>query len=278
MKKSVSVLALFCILFSLCAVPAQAASTELTGSWHDSEPIHNGLSCALYLDQTVKSCTELSMDLSIWDYSGAPFGNWYLYAKDLNDNWDHIADFKLNKDMGDGHTETYTFRFKQPQSFKALALCMRDKGNYYNLTWGVLSFYLGAGQQSSSTAKPTPTPTVVRGGLLSGWWGDREPIRNGNYTPFNLNSKMTNCTDLSMVLTIVDYTGYPFGDWYLYAKDLNDNWNHIGEFRIEKDQADGNSRTYDFHFKQPQSFKALAICVRDKGSEFDLSWDIDFYS
>ena len=277
MKKVISVLAFFCILFSLCAAPAWAASTELTGSWHDSEPIHNGLSSALYLDKKVTNCTELTMDLSIWDYSGAPFGNWYLYAKDLDDNWDHIADFKLDKDMADGHMETYTFRFKQPQSFKALALCMRDKGNYFNLTWNDLTFYLGAGQQNSNV-KSTPAPSIPRGGLLYGSWGEREAIRNGTYAPYNLSSKMTNCTDLTMVLSIVDYTGYPFGDWYLYAKDLNGNWDHIGEFRIEKDQADGDPRTYEFHFKQPQSFKALAICVRDSGAQFDLTWNIDYYA
>lgn len=277
MKKYVSVLALFCILFSLCAAPASAADTALTGSWHDAEPIHNGLSCALYLDQTVKNCTELTLDLSIWEYTGAPFGNWYLYAKDLKDNWDHIADFKLEKDMADGHMETYTFRFKQPQSFKALALCMRDKGNYFNITWNDLAFYLGAGEQNSNV-KSTPAPSIPRGGLLYGSWGEREAIRNGTYAPYNLSSKMTNCTDLTMVLSIVDYTGYPFGDWYLYAKDLNGNWDHIGEFRIEKDQADGDPRTYEFHFKQPQSFKALAICVRDSGAQFDLTWNIDYYA
>ena len=180
MKKYVSVLALFCILFSLCAAPASAADTALTGSWHDAEPIHNGLSCALYLDQTVKNCTELTLDLSIWEYTGAPFGNWYLYAKDLKDNWDHIADFKLEKDMADGHMETYTFRFKQPQSFKALALCMRDKGNYFNITWNDLAFYLGAGEQNSNV-KSTPAPSIPRGGLLYGSWGEREAIRNGTY-------------------------------------------------------------------------------------------------
>ena len=277
MKKYISVLALFCLVFSVCAVPAYAADSQLTGTWHDSEPIHNGLSCALYLDETVTSCTELSMDLSILEYTGAPFGNWYLYAKDLKDNWSHIADFRIDKNMGDGHTVSYTFRFNQPQSFKALALCMRDKGNYYNLTWGELSFCLGAGEQKEPV-KTTPTPAAERGNLLSGRWGDQEPIRNGTYSPFNLTTTMKNCTDLTMSLTIEDYTGYPFGSWYLYAKDLDGNWDHIGEFKIDKDQADGDARSYDFHFEQPQSFTALAICVRDKGAQFSLSWDIDFYS
>ena len=140
MKKAVSTLALFCLFLSLCAVPAFAAGTELAGSWHDSEPIHNGLSCAFYLDQKVTGCTELSFDLAIWEYSGAPFGNWYLYAKDLDDNWNHIGEFRIEKDQADGDPRTYDFHFKRPQSFKALAICVRDKGSQFDLTWNI-DFY-----------------------------------------------------------------------------------------------------------------------------------------
>lgn len=276
MKKALSFLLVFCMLLPLFCVPAYAANTALTGTWGDQEPIHNGLSTPFYLDKNVVNCKDLTLELSIYEFTGHPFGNWYVYAKDLKGNWSSIADFKLSKDMDDGHTETYTFRLKQPKSFQALALCMRDKGNSYSLSWGKANFSIGSGSLQSN-ARPTPKPVAQRGTLLTGSWGDQEPIHNGTYSPFVLSKKVTGCTDLTMALEITDYTGYPFGNWYLYAKDLEGNWSHIAEFRIEKDQGDGSCTTYDFHFKKPQSFKALAICVRDKGSQFSLSWDIDFY-
>lgn len=112
---------------------------------------------------------------------------------------------------------------------------------------------------------------------LFGSWGEQQAIHNGLTCPFNLDKEIVNCTDLTMELTITEYTGYPFGNWYLYAKDLNDRWDHIENFRIEKEQGDGSTRTYEFHFDSPQSFKALAICMRDKGNEYSMNSSENFY-
>ena len=97
------------------------------------------------------------------------------------------------------------------------------------------------------------------------------------YKLINLDKEIVNCTALTMDLTITEYTGYPFGNWYLYAKDLNDRWDHIDNFRIEKEQGNGSTRTYEFHFDSPQSFKALAICMRDKGNEYSMNSSENFY-
>ncbi len=282
MKKPAAFLLALCLLLPLCLPAAYADDEILTGRWGGQEPIHNGLSTPFYPDSKVTNCRSLSMTLSISEYSGAPFGNWYLYAKDLSGVWDHIADFKLDRSLADGHSETYSFSFRSPVSFKALALCMRDKGNSYSLTWEEISFRVDPGsvgsKSSSLPARPAPTPKKDGLTLLAGSWGEQEPIKNGVYSPFHLSSKMTGCTALTMDLSIEDYSGYPFGDWYLYAKDLDNNWNHIAEFRIEREQGRGDVTRYDFHFTRPQSFKALAICVRDKGAEFSINWNIDFYA
>lgn len=277
MKRATVLFLTLSLILSVFTVPVYADGETLTGYWSDPEPIHNGQSSALYLNDKVTNCTELTMKVSIAEYTGYPFGNWYLYAKDLKGNWNHIADFKLTKDMGNGHPETYTFRFRQGQSFQALALCMRDKGNSYNLTWDEITFTLGSGNRQANVT-PTPRPLVGRGKELSGTWHDQEPIRGGFYSPFYLSEKMTRCTDLTMSLEITDYTGYPFQAWYLYAMDFDGNWDHIAEFSIDKDQGNGGERLYDFHFRTPVSFMALAICVRDKGAEFNITHIIKFYA
>ena len=41
--------------------------------------------------------------------------------------------------------------------------------------------------------------------------------------------------------------------------------------------ADGHIVQYDLHFKKPVSFKALALCMKDKGAEYTLDWAVHFF-
>ena len=236
------------------------------------------MSSPFYLDKTVIDCRALSLTLAISDYTGDPFGSWYLFAMDLDGNWDHIAELDLFDDLADGHAEVYELTFEKPLSFKALALCIRDPGAAFSLDWERMEFRLG-GAQKRTTEANLPRWATARGLLpIDGDWGEAIPIRNGVYEPYVLDRKLSYCKELTMSLTVNGYTGWPFGDWYLYAQDLKDNWDHIGEFRIEKEQADGAFRLYTFSFQPPETFKALAICIRDPGSEFTVDADIELYA
>ena len=113
--------------------------------------------------------------------------------------------------------------------------------------------------------------------FLTGEWGQTEAIRNGTSKAFYLDYPCTGCSGLTMSLRIVSYTGYPFGEWYLYARDTDDNWTHIAQFRITPEQADGEETAYDFVFDSPQSFTALSICPAENGMEFELDRVILFY-
>ena len=146
--------------------------------------------------------------------------------------------------------------------------------------------------EDAPAASPEPSPGAqalpVKASLTSlnedylpidGAWDEEAiPIHNGVYKPYILDKRLRYCMKMTMLLSVVEYTGYPFGDWYLYALDLKDNWAPIGQFRLEKEQEDGEVYSYDFSFWPPESFKALSICTREKGAEFTLEWDIEFYA
>ena len=114
--------------------------------------------------------------------------------------------------------------------------------------------------------------------FLIGSWGEPEAIRNGTTVAYYLQSPLRDCDTITMTLRIASYTGYPFGDWYLYAKDMNGNWSHIAQFKIEASQGDGTTKTYELTFDSPQSFQALSICPAEDGMEFTMSRELLFFA
>ena len=114
-------------------------------------------------------------------------------------------------------------------------------------------------------------------GLLTGEWGDTEAIHNGTTAAFYLDEPVLNCGELVMTLRIASYEGYPFGDWYLYLLDMQGNWTHEALFKIDKNQADGRTVTYNLVFESPKSFQAVAICPAENGMEFKMGRELLFY-
>ena len=80
-----------------------------------------------------------------------------------------------------------------------------------------------------------------------------------------------------MDLTILSYTGYPFGDWALYVLDLSGNWKAAANFKLDKSQGDGKSTSYVLRFDSPQTFQALTICPAEKGMEQSIQRVLLFY-
>ncbi len=113
--------------------------------------------------------------------------------------------------------------------------------------------------------------------LLTGEWGSTEAIYNGTTVVYYLDEPVYDCPELTMTLRIDSYTGYPFAEWYLYAQNMNGDWVPITHFRINKEQGDGRTVTYDLSFDRPQSFQALTICPAEDGMEFKMTREILFY-
>lgn len=129
------------------------------------------------------------------------------------------------------------------------------------------------------TPTPTPTPQTLAGGYLSGEWGSgsvsTRTTANSTQSYFELDTPVYNCTELTVQLEIVEYTGYPFDWWYLDGRDLHGNWTHIGSFKLGK-EAIGNAVDYVVKLKNPSSFDALTVVSSSNYNSYSLTYDLYF--
>lgn len=113
--------------------------------------------------------------------------------------------------------------------------------------------------------------------VLTGKLGVYESIVGRDTMPFYLDTPVLDCGALTMELAMMNYSGWPFGEYGVFAQDLNGSWVELGRFQITQDQTDGEATTYDFIFPQPLSFRALAVVILEKGMDFTLYHADNFY-
>ena len=113
-------------------------------------------------------------------------------------------------------------------------------------------------------------------GDIWGTWSEANIYIRGNQWThaYELSASIDNCFRISLVMTVTDYSGYPFGSWYLYARDLNGKWSHIGEFNIEKETIYETHR-YDFDLESPVTFDALTVVQRGS-NQYSIGYTINF--
>lgn len=114
-------------------------------------------------------------------------------------------------------------------------------------------------------------------GALDGAWTSEQNVslRGVNTNIFKLNDTVTNCIGFSMDVAITEYTGNPFGKWFVYARDLSGKWNIIADYVMEKERA-GEYQHFDFEFDAPVTFDAVTI-VEEQNVYHSVSSSIDFY-
>jgi len=113
--------------------------------------------------------------------------------------------------------------------------------------------------------------------LLAGKLGVYENIAGRDIMPYYLDAPVVDCSALTMELAMMNYSGWPFGEYGVFAQDMDNKWVELGRFQIEKSQTDGELRTYDFVFPQPLSFRALAVVITEQGMDFTLYHADNFY-
>ena len=112
----------------------------LYGTWADKPmTINYNRFYPFLLNSPVENCFELTLEMTVTKYTGAPAGYWYLYGRDLNGKWTKIGDFTITKEQLDNGTIIVPFRFDPTVSFDALT-AFRKGTNGYNITY-YLDFY-----------------------------------------------------------------------------------------------------------------------------------------
>lgn len=112
-------------------------------------------------------------------------------------------------------------------------------------------------------------------GAVPGDWGEETIYVRGSQSshPFEFTQVLEDCFRVTMELEVTEYSGAPFGTWYLYARDLNGKWSHIAEFEIEESKKD-QTQTYFFEF-DPVTFDAFTIVMKGD-SNYSLSYRLSF--
>ncbi len=93
-----------------------------------------------------------------------------------------------------------------------------------------------------------------------------DAARVGNYSPsplFELIEPIDRCIKITMYMSITDYSGDPFGAWYLYGRTPGGEWKRIGDFNIDWRFVNEGTDVY-FTFDPYVSFDALTIEQKDQ--------------
>ena len=89
----------------------------------------------LYLP--VRNCKEMTLSVSFDEWSGYPFDEWYLYVRDLDGNWSHVAMFNMEDTLQPGEAKNFTFSFDPAISFDALSIAHVADGYQFNVSYSI---------------------------------------------------------------------------------------------------------------------------------------------
>ena len=139
---------------------------------------------------------------------------------------------------------------------------------------------------SGAAASPTPTAAATPSAQqrlldalarLVGEYGMPEGMRKGQVNPFYPDHLIRQCRKIILELTVTRLSGHPYGRFYIFAKDLNGNWEHIALFEMEERQKNGETVTYTLELEKPESFVALALFPEENGMDFVARFDCVYY-
>ncbi len=134
MRKMLVFVLSLCMLLCLSA-PAFAGArnsgmTKLSGEYAAAENVRYDRAAMVepfYPDRPVENCEWVTLSLAVEPKSGWCGGNFYLYLKDPEGNWEHWATFRLEEDRMDGAAYIYRLALDGRTSFVAAALWPADK-------------------------------------------------------------------------------------------------------------------------------------------------------
>ena len=107
---------------------------------------------------------------------------------------------------------------------------------------------------------------------LEGQLGEYGNLGGRYGTPFYLDKPVLDCSMITLQMSFIQYRGWPFGLYGLFAQTLNGDWVEVDRFQIEKYQAEEGAepRTYQFQLTNPLSFRALGVVLLEDGMDFNL--------
>ena len=88
--------------------------------------------------------------------------------------------------------------------------------------------------------------------------------------PYELDSDLENCFKIVLQIMCTEYSGSPFGTWYVYAENENGKWNNIGSFSWSSSDK-SKWVEVELTLSNPQTIRALAINT-PKNATYSISY------
>ncbi len=90
--------------------------------------------------------------------------------------------------------------------------------------------------------------------------------------PYELDEELENCFKITLQIKCTEYSGSPFGTWYVYAENENGKWNNIGSFTWSSSDK-GEWLEVEIKLSTPQNIRAVAINT-PKNATYSISYSL----
>lgn len=134
-------------------------------------------------------------------------------------------------------------------------------------------------EEKASTPTPTPKPTPIpqaTDAFAGGFDNDTlVTLPNGGEShPYLLDNRITACRGMNLTFCVDEYSGNPFGRWYLYVRQADGSWTRAASFSVDTSNVN-HERIYPLTFGAPYSFDAIAFGT-SISDDYSLTYTVGF--
>lgn len=254
-KRIVSFVMAMLLIISLIPINVYAAQDGtvtieyITGEWsgkrHGSD-----IFCP---DPILWGCTYFEFSFEIVEYTGNPFRTWLLSVRDDKDQWTTLGSFVMNKDED---VQYFSVPLDKPINISGFQVEL--DGGAHEVTFSAM-FYDAVVSDSyssspSKSTKPSSGSDDYSWTVITGAWNGT----HNNYSVFELDPVLKNCSQFDLYCKPVEYSGNPFRTWLVYCRNKRGEWTKVDSFVLSKDYAD-EGQYFTIKLKNPMDVSAIQI-------------------
>ena len=107
------------------------------GSWSGEKVYLNDSSTGIFeLDEPIRNCRSLTMNLRFYNFEGHPEGMYYLYGRSESGHWNQLGEFELASNKNNTQVkQTFEFKEEKHVSITAFATALHERNRAYTGPW-----------------------------------------------------------------------------------------------------------------------------------------------
>lgn len=88
------------------------------------------------LDEPIRNCRSLTMNLRFYNFEGHPEGMYYLYGRSESGHWNQLGEFELSSNKNNTQVkQTFEFKEEKHVSITAFAIALHERNRAYTGSW-----------------------------------------------------------------------------------------------------------------------------------------------